>query len=111
MLSYKDIVRKIVIDALSEGYMGVVTYGSVFSEHCLIISQVCEELKAQCHVFMPDEDSDILKLISGNKYSTVIPVPIGRNLPRRARNFAFDNDMLYLGSTISIIDGKLKNVQ
>ena len=61
---------KLLVNAVSMGYKKVVTTGSRLSPQCEIVSNLCEYLGIECHLFMPDgKDTTVIENIKQNQHS------------------------------------------
>jgi 1-aminocyclopropane-1-carboxylate deaminase/D-cysteine desulfhydrase-like pyridoxal-dependent ACC family enzyme len=90
---------QIITNALHNGASSFTTAGSRFSPQCEIVSNLCEGLGLQAHLFMPNgKATSITDNIQLNKNSFIHRTKVGYNsvICSYAKKFASENDSFYI---------------
>lgn len=90
---------QLIQQLLEHGYPAIVTAGSRQSPQCEIVSYICEELGADCKLFMPyGSDTSVINHIKGNKHTELIRVRPGYNnvIVARAKEYAVNKNYGYV---------------
>lgn len=96
-----------------------VTCGSRDSLQCLIVSQMCENLGYECHIFIPlGKDTPTIKKMEINKNTTIHKIDKGYTvvIKSRSKKFAEENNMTYIPfgmeheKAIEIISKQVQNI-
>ena len=98
---------------------GFVTAGSRLSPQCEIVSDICQNLNIQCHLFMPNgKSTSVLNNIQKNSTSLIHFQKIGYNsvIIHRAIKYAKENNLFYIpfgmecDDNIEVTKHQVKNI-
>lgn len=106
--------------AMQNGYNNVVSLGSRFSPQCYIISNICENIGINCHLFIPFSkcDTNLIKIIEKNSNTNIYRIKYGytSNLIYNAKKFSKLNNYYFIPfgmkcyDNIDIISKQVSNI-
>lgn len=98
-----EYIRNSLCEVGNMGYRGVVITGDSESNYCRIVSNFCEVLGLECHIFMPAHQlTDTMQVINSNRRSKLYGYDPNdmEGLRRIAEEHAKKSNLYYGGSRI-----------
>lgn len=89
----------IIAKAVETGCNSFCTAGSRYSPQCEIVSNICEHLGKECHVFIPQgSDTSVVDNIKANSYTVLHRTKVGWNnaVVAEAKAYAIKNQSIYI---------------